>query len=348
MTPLQGVEFVGADCLYSQENVCVRWEAGMTVRDLVSVVKTLAKSDLLVTLDVKAKHLLAPLGLRQRRLFLSTPLWTLQGKTLEASTVRQRLRGSPAKWRFVRKPLGFRSSRPASLQVGSSPGLKTDFCYALPRVGVDDLPLLVLRRKAAGGFTARRVQDLLASAPRVELQWPGASDPVEFAVPSAELLLNLFPNFNVRAVEVADAATGLLQHFPVFTHSFPWAKSAYRCADIVKVRISRVGLELLRREQEKPSREAVLTRMLLTRPPRDASVEQDPTLVLAQLREGAEGEALWEEVVLHWEAADAVSGVRTFAGLAPPLPAFRNAASPSEKSRSRSLSLSSGCCGSTQ
>ncbi|OEH79899.1 phosphatidylserine decarboxylase [Cyclospora cayetanensis] len=249
--------------------LCVRWTSGDTVGNLSNTLAVLTGSN----------H---PVELRPRSIWQRILSWNRQ--------VDAKLRLE----KFLRTPLE------AFAKEGRKRfALDTRFVDLLPRIDVRNIPLLQLQ-PVEQGRTIEGVKKLLEVSRSSSPSWLTRREgvPVELFQPSNEVLSRLFPNLAYRRVELRDPESGLIKHFPSNIFSYPMKASSYYCGSKIPFVISSRGKEKMKRAiaQETAPAEAY---MLVSRPPRDHNVEQDPTIALIQWFRGPNGEAVMQETVVH-------------------------------------------------
>ncbi|CDJ38273.1 Phosphatidylserine decarboxylase 1, related [Eimeria tenella] len=186
--------------------------------------------------------------------------------------------------------------------------LDTRFLEVLPRVGLEQLPLLLLQQQGMSR-TIEGVKGALSESPGASPSWLRGPNgrAATLLQPSNALLQQLFQQQTYFRVEFKDAEKGSLKHFPNNLFSAPRKDSSYFCEAKIPFRVSALGKQQLQQAllSGGPGGAPPEALMLAARASKDSLTEQDPTLVLVQWFRGPNGEALMRETTVHVEPEEA-------------------------------------------
>ncbi|KAL8429078.1 hypothetical protein ACSSS7_006785 [Eimeria intestinalis] len=252
------------------ERVCVRFPPLATVRYLQFALSSLAVE----TRDIQVRHrALWRRVFRRQNIDPETRLRSLAKKQLEASV----------------------------LDGGARVALDTRFVFLLPRLDLNNMPLLNLET-----VSIRHTQETLIhatmhmEASKFFFQELGDRPFRGLTGATPAVLSKLFPNRTYSHVEVKNRELRLLKYMPSKVFSYPMKRSTYFCGAKIPYRISDLGMKQLRDAfaSEDPGNKSVLD-LIAARRPRSTDEEQDPTIVLVQFFKTSDGFTTMKETVIH-------------------------------------------------
>ncbi|KAL8273528.1 hypothetical protein Esti_002594 [Eimeria stiedai] len=275
------VQCTGADALlltfYKRfERICVRSPATATVKYMLFALASLAGE----TRPVQVRHRgFWRKVLRRQNIGPETPLKTLAMKHLEVSV----------------------------MDGGAREPLDTRFVYLLPRLDLNNVPLLSLEAVSIN-YSKTSLYDVSAAHASSRLYIPELSSyPFRaFLEASPPLLSKLFPNRTYSPVELRRGELRLVKYIPSKVYSFPMKKSTYFCGAKIPYRISDLGMKQLADAfASEEAGERSKLNMIAARRPRSPDEEQDPTIVLVQYFERPDGFVTMKETAIHVESVEA-------------------------------------------